>query len=325
MLRLNLFGTLSFSVGTGELAPAAAPPPTPLGGLPGGLLAYLALGRGRYFSRSELVATLWSDRSEDLGIGKLNTALWRLRKLIERPPVKAGELIACDRRGAVGLHPHAQIELDVEVFARRVVPALSKPLEHVTDADIEALRSGIALYSADILTDYTDEWALREREKHRRHYLNALGRMMHLCMLARDWTESIRYGQAILDHDALREDVHREIMRMYVQSGQRPMALRQFEICRAALRRELAIQPMRETMALYKSIADQAVGSPAARISMAGTIEPPTRPAPVSMTTAPHPLSPRELTETARRHLAVADAQLQLTLSLFDDPPPADG
>ena len=29
-----------------------------------GLLAYLALAKGRYFSRSELVSTLWADRAE---------------------------------------------------------------------------------------------------------------------------------------------------------------------------------------------------------------------------------------------------------------------
>lgn len=310
MLRLSLFGTLSFTVETGQVSLAATLPPTPLGGLPGGLLAYLALGRGRYFSRSELVETLWSDGNERTG--KLNTALWRLRKIIERPPIKPGELIACDRRGAVGMHPNAEVELDVEVFARRVVPALNKPIERITEDDIEALRQGVALYSADILTDFSNEWALREREKQRRHYLNALGRLMHLCMLAMDWSDGIRYAQTILDRDALREDVHRDLMHMYVQSGQRAMALRQFEICRTALKRELAIQPMGETMALYHAIADQAVGLAAAGLVAVARIEPSTLPS--------NALSPRELIEAARRHLAEADVQLQLSLPLINVP-----
>ena len=293
--------------------------PTPLGGLPGGLLAYLALGRGRYFSRSELVETLWSDGSE--GTGKLNTALWRLRKMIERPPIKPGELIACDRRGAVGMHPNAKVELDVEVFARRVVPALNKPIERIAEEDVEALREGVALYSADILTDFNNEWALREREKHRRHYLNALGRLMHLCMLARDWPDGIRYAQSILDRDALREDIHRDLMRMYVQSGQRAMALRQFEICRTALKRELAIQPMSETLSLYHTISDQAVGLAAPdHAALSGMIYPPSHLATASPANNTHSgsLSPRELIETARRHLAEADVQLQLSLPLFN-------
>lgn len=311
LLRVNLFGALSFS--HTDHPPAATP--TRLSGLPGSLLAYLALGHGRYYSRSELVATLWSDRADDLGTGKLNTALWRLRKLIERPPIKSGQLIACDRRGAVGLHPEACIELDVDVFARLVVPALSKPLERLSADDIDALRQGIELYSADILTDYADEWALREREKHRRHYLNALGRMMQVSMLAQDWQNGIRYALAILDTDALREDVHRELMRMFVNSGQRAMALRQFELCRGILRKELAIQPMRETMALYQSIADQAVNYDA---PTSGYHDGFIRPATALSYVAHSVPSPRELIEAARLHLAHADQQLQMSLPLFD-------
>lgn len=168
--------------------------------------------------------------------------LWRLRKLLEVPPLKHGELIACDRRGAVALHREAPVELDVDEFARRVLPALAKPLERMGETDVEALRAGIELYTADILTDIGDEWVLRDRENHRRHYLNALGRPMQICTLARDHAASIRHAQAILDHDALRENVHRELMRLFLQSGQRALALRQFELCcdRAARRERIA-------------------------------------------------------------------------------------
>ena len=300
-----------------------------IGGLPGGLLAYLAIGRGSYYSRSELVSTLWADRADTLDTGKLNTALWRLRKLVERPPLKPGDLIACDRRGAVGLHPNAQIELDVEVFVSRVVPVLHKPIETTTETDIIELREGIKLYSADILTDFSDEWALREREKYRRHYLNALGRLMYLSAIRQEWDDGIRYAQAILDNDALREDVHRDLMRMFVQGGQRAMALRQFEICRSALKRELAIQPMNETMKLYQSIAGQAVGS-----DKVYDFENKARPGGIFSSTpiisgsntgfsghSRPSTSPLQLIEVARRHLAEADAHLQMSLPLFKDYP----
>jgi len=306
MLRLHLFGALSFSVGD---AGVGACPPRHVSGLPGSLLAFLALSHGRFFSRGELAAALWADHAEGVGNGSFNTVLWRLRKLVERPPVAHGALISCDRRGAVGLHPQAQISLDVEEFARLVLPALAKPLERTTEEDVEALRRGIELYTADILTDLGDEWALREREKHRRHRLNALGRLMQICALGRDHAAAIRYAQAILDQDALREDVHRELMRLFVASGQRALALRQFELCRAALKRELAIHPMPETAALYQSIADPAVGVEAAA-------EPRSAPALLAQRATPDagPLSARELVEAARRHLAQADAQLQMSL-----------
>jgi len=59
----------------------------------------------------------------------------------------------------------------------------------------------------------------------------------------------------------LREDIHRELMRYFLQNGQRAHALLQFEKCRSLLRAELAIQPMRETTELYRQIVDTAIAS----------------------------------------------------------------
>jgi DNA-binding SARP family transcriptional activator len=203
------------------------------------------------------------------------------------------------------------VELDVEAFAQCVLPVLAKPIERMNEADVDALRGGIELYTADILTDLGDEWALREREKHRRHYLNALGRMMQICAVASDNASAIRYAQAILDNDALREDVHRELMRLFLHSGQRALALRQFELCRAALKRELAIQPMPETVALYRAIAHAAVSTDGGFgiAGIAGMLAVPAVPA-----QAGAGLTARELVESARLSLARADAQLQLSL-----------
>ncbi|RQP23032.1 AfsR/SARP family transcriptional regulator [Piscinibacter terrae] len=312
MLRLHLFGAVSFSLDAGDTGTADLP--THVSGRPGCLLAYLALARGRYFSRSDLMSVLWSDPAETVGMGTFNTVLWRLRKLIERPPMPSGSLIACDRRGAVGLHPQAPIQLDVDAFAQSVLPVLAKPLERMGESDVEALRQGIDLYTADILTDLGDEWALREREKHRRHYLNALGRMMQVCTLAGDFGSAIRYAQAILDRDVLREDVHRELMRLFLRSGQRALALRQFERCRAALRQELAIQPMAETLALYQSIANDAVSLESGLPMLPGAGMVPTLSALLEPAAPRTAMSARELIESARQHLARADAQLQLSL-----------
>ena len=307
MLRIWLFGSLVVANddASGEQTPVA------LSGRCARLLAYLALGHGRYFSRSELLNTVWPERSASMTAGSFNTALWRLRRLIERPPLKAGDFITTDRRGAIGLNGPVGVWLDVGEFEQLVSPALAKPLERLADDDVEHLKRGIALYKSDILLEVLDDWALREREKHRRTYLNALWRLMELATVRRDYGEAIGYAQAILDNDALREDVHRELMQLFVQNGQRAQALRQFEHCRDLLRRELAIQPMRETLEMYQRIADSAIGA---------TEEPVLR-----MVVRPHnvPVEPPaanagDLVQAARRNLALADSQLQLTLQLID-------
>ena len=315
MLRIWLFGSLCVAP-EGPEAPVV-----PVSGRSGSLLAYLALGRGRYFSRNELLGILWPERVASMTAGSFNTALWRLRKLVDTPPFAGGELIANDRRGAIGLSGGDAVWLDVEEFERRIAPGLSKPIEQLTEREIDDLRAGIALYKSDILVEFVDDWALREREKHRRHYLNALWRLMQVATLRREYGDAIRHAQSILDCDALREDVHRELMQLFVRSGQRAQALRQFETCRDLLRHELAIPPMRETLALYRQIADHAFAA-----------DPPPMQAPLRVDYAPvtalaDTLFPPTQTDAqraherlhaARRHLAMADAQLELCLRMAE-------
>jgi hypothetical protein len=48
------------------------------------------------------------------------------------------------------------------------------------------------------------------------------------------------------------------MMRLYAASGQRALAIRQYEMCRTSLTSELNIQPMGETQALYaRLLADE--------------------------------------------------------------------
>ena len=178
-------------------------------------------------------------------------------------------------------------------------PSLAKPLEALEAEDVQRLKRGVALYRDDMLTGFSDDWALRERELHRRRCLNALSRLMHLSVLQQDFVAAIGFAQQILDRDPLREDIHRELMRLLLISGQRALALRQFEHCRAVLRQELAIQPMRETLALYQQIAEGAIerGDGGSAVL--------------------EPQAPQDLVANARRYLAQADAQLQMCLPLL--------
>jgi DNA-binding SARP family transcriptional activator len=304
-LRLGLFGALSVSLCLPHETSARA---VSLGGRPGGLLALLVMTRGRFFSRADLARELWSGPSESGSSGSFNTLLWRLRKALEIPPLHAGDVIECDRQGALRIAEQVQVDNDVELYRRLIEPPMSKAVNRLDAGDVEALRRAVTLYRGDVLASFRDDWALRLREKHRRLQLGALSRLMHVCCLGQAWGEAIAHGEAILELDELREDVHRELMRCYVAMGQRALALRQFERCRAALRRELAIQPMRETLQLHQQIADAATGvshaEPAAEAAVMLTVAEPL--------TGPHDMA--HCIQQARWHLAQADAQLQQSL-----------
>jgi DNA-binding SARP family transcriptional activator len=300
-LRLALFGSFSVSIGQVGAGPGRA---IALGGRPGGLLALLALAGGRFFSRAELARELWSGSAETGSAGSFNTLLWRLRKTLEAPPLATGEMIECDRQGALRLATHVQVSTDIDEYRALVEGPMARPVEQLSPADIAQLREAVRLYQGDVLASFQEDWALRLRERHRRLQLGALARLMHLATLAQAWPEAIRHGEAMLEIDELREDICREVMRCHLAAGQRALALRQFERCRAALRRELAIQPMRETVALYQQIADAATAGAAFEVA---------QDAPAPSVRANVPSLMQSLSQ-ARWHLSQADAQLQLQL-----------
>jgi DNA-binding SARP family transcriptional activator len=309
-LHLGLFGALSVAV---CLPHETAAHPVALGGRPGGLLALLVMTHGRFSSRTDLARELWSGPTEACSAGSCNTLLWRLRRALETPPLHAGDVIECDRQGALRIAECVQVDNDVEHYRRLIEPPMGKPVERLDAGDVEALRCAVSLYRGDVLASFRDDWALRLREKHRRLQLGALARLMHVCSLHQDWPEAVAHGEAILELDELREDVHRELMRCHLACGQRALALRQFERCRSALRRELAIHPMQETLQLHQQIADAAVGVAAmppmpAGQGGAGLHLPPVWPGTASPQDAAHCI------QQARWHLAQADAQLQLSL-----------
>jgi DNA-binding SARP family transcriptional activator len=70
---------------------------------------------------------------------------------------------------------------------------------------------------------------------------------------------ALEYGRRILAVDALREGVQREVMLLLVLNGQRAEAIHTYHRLRAALKRDLGIEPMPETKRLADDIRSGAI------------------------------------------------------------------
>jgi len=58
----------------------------------------------------------------------------------------------------------------------------------------------------------------------------------------------------LVDQDPEREELHRRLMRCYVDAGEPARALRQYHFCRTHLLREHGIEPSAETRALFEAL-----------------------------------------------------------------------
>ncbi|HEX8134726.1 MAG TPA: bacterial transcriptional activator domain-containing protein, partial [Actinomycetes bacterium] len=151
--------------------------------------------------------------------------------------------------------PSSDHWLDVEVFEQQVRRVLARPPGDAGPDEVHTLETVLQLYTGDLLEAFSDEWATLERERLHRLFVEALVHLMLWHRLRGSLESSITYGQRALQHDPLREELHREMMLLYLDTGHRAMAIRQYQVCRGLLAAELDVAPMEETRALYARIA----------------------------------------------------------------------
>ena len=218
------------------------------------LLAYLLLQRQRNHSREVLADLFWGEHSQQKARGSLNTALWKLKKALEPEGIPAGTYLKNSHAGEVGFNKDSQYWLDVEIFEGGINQILIRPFEAVEESQLADLNQVLGLYQGDLLEGIYDNWALRERERLRALYLKSLIYLLQFYSFHKAFEKAIAYGQQILDLDPLREEIHREMMKLYLRNGQRALAVQQYEICRLTLDKELGVAPMEDTQRLYTQI-----------------------------------------------------------------------
>jgi DNA-binding SARP family transcriptional activator len=219
-----------------------------------GLFAFLILNRHRLHPRESLANLFWNESTETQARSRLNTALWRLRRAMENNGLSAAHYLTINHLGEIGFNAHSNFWLDVGEFERFIQSLLVLATDQVNVEVEQAFEHSLALYRGELLDGFYEDWVLRERERMRELYLVGLAFMMRHYHRTHAYEKSLVCGQRILVLDPLREEIHRAMMRLYLESGQRALALRQYEFCRQALEEELSIEPMEETQALYSRL-----------------------------------------------------------------------
>jgi DNA-binding SARP family transcriptional activator len=223
------------------------------------VLAFLLLQQQRSpyrmgHRREALANHFWGNQDEKNARRCLSTTLWRLRRELEKDEIPRGTYLVTTPVGEVSFNFGSDHWLDVVAFEERVNVGMRSTVTEMSPADALALEEAHNLYTGELLEDCYGDWVLRERERLNLLYLNSLARLMRYHEHHDDYERSLICGQKILAVDPLREQVHRHIMRLYTKSGQRALAVQQYEYCRQILAAELDIEPMIETQALYKEI-----------------------------------------------------------------------
>jgi DNA-binding SARP family transcriptional activator len=217
------------------------------------LLARLVLDRGVRHSRERLAAQFWPDLPPARARRRLSHTLWQIQDALGELPGGWDHLQAS--ADAITVARDAPCWVDVEEFERRLdrvrATAGTQPRRV---ADLDELEQAVELYRGDFLAGHHEEWVELEQQRLGQRYLDALSALIGLTRATGAYAEALVYARRLTHHDPLREDAHREVMRLCTLLGRASDALRQYERCREVLAEELGTEPAAATQQLYRRI-----------------------------------------------------------------------
>jgi DNA-binding SARP family transcriptional activator len=199
--------------------------------------------------REQLCYLFWPDTPESIARRNLSRLLTHLRRALPTPEA------LLPTNDHIWLDPK-RVWSDAATFER--LCTISEPERHT-----EALQQAVDLYQGLLLDGFSlpdspefEEWATLERRTFERLYLEALAGLIERRATEAAYDDAITYAQRYLAFDDLAEDVHRRLIELYVETGNRSAALRQYEHCTVVLERELGIKPLPETRAACRTVLE---------------------------------------------------------------------
>jgi LuxR family maltose regulon positive regulatory protein len=191
-------------------------------------------------TKDQIVAALWPDLSLAKAHSTFHFYLFQVRRLL-------GGTDAISYEGGAYRLESRRYQYDVDEFHRN----LAKAAKATSAQRDNYLREAISLHQGDYLEDIYSEWTEEIRYSLRREYHQALEDLARHCRGQGKLEDAVESCRRLLDKDPLREDIHREVIGILLEMGDRARAIRQLETLRRILEEELGTRPSDETLGMF--------------------------------------------------------------------------
>src|SRR6266576_3160367 len=225
------------------------------------LLTYLALHR-RPQSREHLATLFWPDSMAAAARKNLRNLLWSMHSALGIGIIQGNEQVTLKKYVWTDVQEFEQVCQQVAMQARgKLSSGMNVPLAPTeAGAHVATLMS---LYQGPLLQGIQlndllelDLWLDAERERLQQQYFQALSTLIHIQAAAGKWSEVLTIAHSVVALDPLQESMYHMLMKAYAYLGQRTNALRQYDLLKAALDRELGVAPLVETQQLRDAIVN---------------------------------------------------------------------
>jgi DNA-binding SARP family transcriptional activator len=220
------------------------------------LFAYLLCQSDRAFSRDHLAGLLWPDRDPEAARHALRQALYNLKTALP------GTEPVLTSQAGLQINPAACFWLDVAAFAEAVQRGRGR-----NAVDPSQLTTAAQLYRGELLAGFFvkdseafEEWLVGEQERLREAAVDVLRALVEAYRRRGEYRFGLHYARRLAALEPLSEEACRELMSLSLLAGQRSRALAEYEKLQALLKKELGVEPLPETRALYGSILREGPG-----------------------------------------------------------------
>ena len=216
------------------------------------ILKYLAAHARTGVSRDVLMDTFWPEADAESARRNLHQAIYSLRQAIRLDDSAQPILLV---NGHYQLNPHLAMWIDAEEYEKRLLAGRRLQEEGLLEEAALEYSFALGLYQGDFLEqdEYAD-WVAKHREAKRRSYREAAAFLSGYFYDRGDYAVAIAICKRLIELDGCDEQAHAKLILCYSRQGDRATAIRQYHVCKHALRDELGVSPSAETQALLTSI-----------------------------------------------------------------------
>jgi DNA-binding SARP family transcriptional activator len=212
------------------------------------LTKLLATAPGHALHREQVLELLWPGSNLESALNSFRKTVHAARRAFQPglpPRQRSPYLLMVDSMVALD---NDHVAVDADQFEQAAYDALRR-------REIEPLESALAAYAGEILPEdrYAD-WCAERRAFLADLRVRLLLDLADLLEARGALHESADRLRTVVAQDPTREDIHRRLMRLYVEMGIPDQAVRQYHACEDVLQRELDFVPQEETVAVYHDI-----------------------------------------------------------------------
>ena len=206
------------------------------------LLFFFSLDRPMV-TRADICQAFWPDLPLDQAVNVFHVTKRRLHKAL-------GFDVLVHKGGHYRVNPALKLQYDVLEFVGSLVEARATSGEDAAPH----WQYAIDLYRGDYLQGHDDPWIVARRADFREGYLESLTEVGHIRAEQGEYEVALGLFLRAVSEAGNREDLHREVLKLYGKLGRRGEAAEHYQNLVEELADRYQIAPAPETQEIYQEI-----------------------------------------------------------------------